>query len=285
MRLGVTVFLTDKAIGPASLAREVEERGFSSLFVPEHTHLPLRADRPPALVDGVDAQDYRRGLDPLVALMAAAGSTTRLRLGTGVLLVAQHDPIVLAKQVATLDHLSSGRVVLGVGFGWNRAEAEDHGVDFGLRRTLAAEHVACLRALWGQDQASYHGTMVDLPPCWSWPKPAQGAALPVLLGGGATDTVFEAICAWADGWLPIGGAGLAEALPRLWATAERRGRDPSSLQVVPFGTVPNEAKLERYASLGLKEVVLRVRSGPAAEVLGELDRHARFLDLVGGGER
>lgn len=280
MQLGITAFLTDRSMAPGPLALAAEERGFDSLYLPEHTHLPLRADVPPALVEGVDLEDYRRGLDPMVALGMAAQSTTGLRLGTGVLLVAQHDPIVLAKQLATLDHLSGGRVVLGVGFGWNRAEAEDHGVDFDRRRDVARDHVRCLQALWSMEQPEYHGEVVDLPPCWSWPKPCQRPRIRTLVGGGATDAVFDAVADYADGWLPVGGSGLAEAIPRLRERVERRGRDPEGIAVVPFGTVPTEAKLAHLAGLGIEEVVLRVPSGPEDAMLRHLDHHARFLSVA-----
>ncbi len=267
---------------PAELARAVEARGFASLFLPEHTHLPVRADAPPALVEGVRAEDYRRSLDPMVALGAAAAVTEQVRLGTGVVLVAQHDPIVLAKQVATLDRLSGGRVDLGIGFGWNAAEAADHGVPFARRREVARDHVGCMRALWSEEQPSYHGPFVDLEPCWSWPKPVQ-QPLPVLIGGGASDAVFAAVVESGDGWMPIGGAGLADALPRLRRRAEEAGRDPDELRVVPFGTVPTAGKLDHYRTLGVTEIVLRVPAGPAGEMLPVLDAHAGFLSEFGDG--
>jgi probable F420-dependent oxidoreductase len=277
VRLGITAFLTDRAMAPGALAREVEARGFDSLFLPEHTHLPVRAPEPPALVEGVNAEDYRRGLDPMVALGMAAQATTRIRLGTGVVLAAQHDPIVLAKQVATLDYLSGGRVVLGVGFGWNRAEAEDHGVDFSRRRQIAREHVQCMQALWSQDQPSFRGEHVQLPPCWAWPKPLQQPRVRTLVGGGATEAVFAAVAEYADGWLPIGGSGLGDAIPALHRRVEQEGRDPATVSVVPFGTVPDRAKLDHYTALGIDEVILRVRSGPEDEMLRQLDDHARFV--------
>ena len=277
MRLGITSFLTDRSMHPADLAREVEARGFASLYLPEHTHLPVRADTPPALVEGVDLEDYRRGLDPLVALAMAATVTTTIRIGTGVVLAAQHDPIVLAKQVATLDHLSGGRVVLGIGFGWNREEAADHGLAFADRRGVARDHVRCMQALWSEDRAEYHGRFVDLDPCWSWPKPLQRPGVPVLVGGGANPGVFGAIAEYGDGWLPIGGGGIAEALPELRRAVEAAGRDPSTVRVVPFGTVPTAGKLEHFRSLGIDEVVLRVPSGDADAMRRVLDDHAAFL--------
>jgi probable F420-dependent oxidoreductase len=280
MRLGITAFLTDRDMAPGALASAAEERGFDSLFLPEHTHLPLRADAPPALVEGVRADDYRRGLCPLVALATAVGSTKRLRLGTGILLAAQHDPITLAKQVATLDHLSGGRVTMGIGFGWNRAEAEDHHVDFGRRHALVREHVLCMQALWSQDEAEFHGELVDLPPAWAWPKPVQQPRVRTLVGGGSGDAVLSAVADYADGWLPIGGRGLAEAIPRLHRFAQLAGRDPSELTVVPFGTIGSAAKLEHYAALGVTEVILRVASGSPGEMLERLDALVPLLSVA-----
>ena len=240
MRLGITAFLTDRAMAPAELALAAEERGFHSLYLPEHTHLPVRADTPPALVEGVDADDYRRSLDPLVALATAASVTERILLGTGVMLVAQHDPIVLAKQLATLDHLSGGRVVLGIGFGWNREEAADHGVAFEDRRAVARDHVLCMQALWSEDQAEFHGRYVSLEPVWSWPKPVQQPRITTLIGGGANPSVFGAVAEYADGWMPVGGSGLAEALPRLRRAVEDGVGIPDGSGWFPFGTVPTD---------------------------------------------
>ena len=282
MRIGITAFLTDRDMTPADLGRAVEDRGFDSLYLPEHTHLPVRADTPPALVEGVHLDDYRRSLDPFVALSMAAAVTERITLGTGVVLAAQHDPIVLGKLIATLDQLSGGRVVFGLGFGWNREEAADHGVPFGERRAVAREHVLCMQALWSQEQAEFHGHYVDLDPCWSWPKPVQQPRVTTLVGGGAHPGVFDAIAEYADGWLPIGGSGLAEALPRLRKAVEAHGRDPGSVRVVPFGTVPGVEKLERYRDLGVDEVVLRVPSGTADEMLAVLDAHAAYVERFGG---
>jgi probable F420-dependent oxidoreductase len=240
----------------------------------------VRNDTPPALVDGVHLDDYRRSLDPFVALATAASVTERILLGTGVVLAAQHDPIVLAKQIATLDHLSGGRVVFGVGFGWNRDEAADHGVPFGQRREIAREHVLCMQALWAEDQAEFHGQFVSLDPCWSWPKPVQKPRVTTLLGGGATPTVFAAVAEYADGWMPIGGSGLGEAIPALRRAVEDEGRDPDSVRVVPFGTVPTAEKLAHFQSLGIDEVVLRVPSGSPDEMLRVLDGHAAYLAQV-----
>jgi probable F420-dependent oxidoreductase len=276
VELGITVFLTDLSLPPAELGREVEERGFSSLWLPHHTHLPIRESAPPGLVEGVSLDDYKRGLDPIVALTAAATATKQIRLGTGVLLVAQLDPVNLAKQLATLDHLSGGRVVLGVGAGWNRAEAEDHGLAFAARRAVLREHLLCMKTLWRDDVAEFHGQHVDLAPCWSWPKPIH-RRIPILVGGGATGVTWRAVCEYGDGWMPIGGAGLAKARTELQAAALAAGRDPPSLSITPFGSLPNAAKLAHFAELGVGEAILRVHSGSRAEILRQLDEHASFL--------
>jgi len=278
MRIGITVFLTDGGIDPVALARAVEARGFDSLYLPEHTHLPVRAAEPPGLVEGVRLEDYRRGLDPLLALSMAAAVTDRIRLGTGVLLVAQHDAIGLAKQIATLDHCSGGRFVLGIGYGWNRAEAADHGVDFSDRRELVAEKLGVMQALWSQEEASFAGELVTLEPAYAWPKPVQRPRVRTLIGGGAGPKLFGAIASHADGWLPIGGSGLSDHLPRLaeaWRAAGREGK-PS---VVPFGVVPSAGKLRHYAELGCDEIVLRVPMGDERSVLAVLDEHARLVGI------
>jgi probable F420-dependent oxidoreductase len=277
VRLGVTAFLNDRSMAPAAWAAAVEERGFHSLYLPEHTHLPADAARPPALVEGVSGEEYARSLDPFTSLAAAAATTQRILLGTGVTLVAQHDPIVLAKQIATLDHISGGRVVLGVGYGWNAREAADHGVDFAARRAVAREKVLCMQALWRDEVASFDGAYVTLPPSYAWPKPVQRPRVRTLIGAAAGPRLFAAVADFADGWLPIGGAGVAAALPELRRAFEVAGRDPQSLHVVPFGTVPTEAKLEHYASIGVTEVVLRVPAGGDDEMRRVLDDYSRFV--------
>jgi probable F420-dependent oxidoreductase len=280
VRLGITAALTDTDLAPADLATAVEELGFDSLYLPEHTHLPVEEDTPPALVGGVRLDDYKRCLDPLVALATAASVTSRIGLGTGILLAAQHEPILLAKQVATLDHLSGGRVTLGVGFGWNRTEAEDHGVDWSRRHDVVREHLAAMGAIWSADQAEYHGEFVDFGPTWSWPKPVQEPRVRTLVGGGANDVVLRAVVEYADGWMPIGGSGVGTAIPRLHALAEEAGRDPHALSVVPFGTIADQGKLEHYAALGIAEVVLRVRAGDGRSVRAELESLAPLLPFA-----
>jgi probable F420-dependent oxidoreductase len=276
MRFGITMFATDTSIGVVELARAAEERQLESLWLPEHTHIPTSRRTPPPTGDAELPEEYRRCLDPLVALMAAAAATEHLRVGTGILLAAQRDPIVTAKAVSTLDLLSGGRVDLGVGFGWNEDEMEHHGVGHAERRAVTREHVLAMRRLWEQDEASFEGEHVRLAPSWSWPKPIQ-RPLPVLVGGGAGPKLFEHIAEYAQGWIPIGGSGLTAAIPRLRDAFDAAGRDAAELRVVPFGTIPDAGKLEHFRSIGVTEVVLRVRSAPREVVLPLLDRHA---DLV-----
>ncbi|HEX8803552.1 MAG TPA: TIGR03619 family F420-dependent LLM class oxidoreductase [Acidimicrobiales bacterium] len=282
MRYGVTMFATDLSIDVVELARAVEERGLDSVWLPEHTHIPTSRKTQWPGGPGELPEEYRRALDPLVALAAAATATQRLRLGTGILLAAQRDPIVTAKAVASLDHLSGGRVALGVGFGWNEDEMEHHGVAYGERRDVAREHVMAMQALWADDEAAFAGEHVRFAPSWSWPKPRQRArsgapGVPVLLGGAAGPKLFAHVASYADGWIPIGGAGLTAALPRLHEAMAEAGRDPSGLEVVPFATIPDHGKLDHYADIGVTETVFQLPSAPRDVVLRRLDRQAELV--------
>lgn len=277
LEIGLTMFATDRSMDLAALAREAESRGFASLYVPEHTHIPTSRITPPPTGEAELAEEYRRTLDPFVALGAAAAVTSRIKLGTGVCLVAQRDPIVLAKEVATLDLLSGGRFVFGIGFGWNREEMAGHGVVYAERRALVREKMLAMRGLWTRERAGYLGQWVEIEESWSWPKPVQRPHPPVLLGGAAGPKLFAHIAEYGDGWMPIGGAGIAASLPALRAALEARGRDPGSVRVVPFGTVPSPGKLEYYASIGVREVVVRIPSASRDEVLVALDEISPYL--------
>lgn len=286
MRIATTIFLTDRTVSPTRLAHALEERGFSGLYLPEHTHIPVsRATDAP--MGGDLPEQYGRTLDPFVALGQAAAVTERLHLGTGITLVAQHDPIGLAKQVATLDHLSGGRFTLGIGYGWNVEEAADHGVEWATRRERVRDHMALMRALWSPQPTGYEGTYASVQPSAAHPKPvrpprelAPGRPLygpRTLIGGSAGPKLFAAIADHADGWLPIGGRGLTESLPVLRQAWEAAGRDPKTLEVVPYAVQPNPGKLGHYAELGLEEVVLQLPSAREAEVLRTLDDFAQYL--------
>lgn len=277
MRFGITIFATDRAWRFDELAPAVEDRGFSSLYIPEHTHIPTSRITPPPTGEAVLSEHYKHMLDPFVALGAAAAVTRELRLGTGIALIAQREPIATAKAIATLDHLSGGRVELGIGFGWNVDEMQHHGVDPARRRELVREHVLAMRALWTEEQAEFHGEFVDFSPSWSWPKPVQPGGPPVLLGGAPGPKLFAAIAEYCDGWMPIGGAGVREALPALAEACARVGRDPATVRLLPFGTLYDPAKIGYYASLGVEEIVLRLGEGTRDRVLPELDRLAAAI--------
>jgi len=276
------MFATDVSMAVPELAVESEARGLTSLFLPEHTHIPVSRRTPPPTGDAELAEEYRRTVDPFVVLAAAAALTETIRLGTGICLVAQREPIVTAKAVATLDALSGGRFDFGIGFGWNREEMIDHGVDPATRRAVAREHVLAMRALWRDETAAFKGDSVCFEASWAWPKPVQPGGPPVLLGGAAGPTMFAHVAEYADGWLPIGGSGIRAALPQLVAACEAAGRDPASVRVIPFGTMPDEGKLEYYASLGIDEVVLRLPTAPRDVVLPVLDRYAPVVARAAG---
>jgi probable F420-dependent oxidoreductase len=272
------MFATDQTLDPATLAREAEARGFHSLYLPEHTHIPTSRRTPPPTGDDVLAEEYRRTLDPLVALSAAAAVTDRILLGTGICVVAQREPIVTAKAIATLDRLSDGRFILGIGFGWNADEIEHHGITMATRRAVAREHVLAMRALWCDEVAEFHGEFVDFSPSWSWPKPVRPTGPPVLIGGAPGPKLLAHVAEYADGWIPIGGAGIRSALEDLRRTCDEVGRDPAGIRIVPFGTIPDPGKLRYYESLGIREVVLRVPGGDRDAVLPVLDDFAPLLE-------
>ncbi|MFB6818885.1 LLM class F420-dependent oxidoreductase [Streptomyces sp. NPDC056347] len=281
MRIGTTIFLTDRTISPLRLAHELEQRGFGGLYLPEHTHIPVSRDTPYPPGGDLPAE-YGRTLDPFVALAQAAAVTENLTLGTGITLVAQHDPIALAKQVATLDHVSGGRFTLGVGYGWNVEEAADHGVDWPARRALVRDRLALMQALWADQPKAYDGEFGSVRASDAYPKPAQRPRGPVngprtLIGGTAGPKLFAHIAEYTDGWLPIGGAGLADSLPKLRTAWEAAGRDPKHLQVVPYAVLPTPGKLSHYADLGIEEAVLQLPSAEEPEVLRTLDAYAKFL--------
>ncbi|ORT58687.1 TIGR03619 family F420-dependent LLM class oxidoreductase [Streptomyces sp. CB03238] len=275
MRIATTIFLTDQTITPVRLARELEQRGFAGLYLPEHTHIPVERTSPyPA--GGDLPPEYGRTLDPFIALGQAAAVTERLGLGTGITLVAQHDPIDLAKQVATLDHLSGGRLTLGIGYGWNREEAEDHGVTWTTRRERTRDRMALMRALWAAEPTAYEGETASVRASFAHPKPAGGAPR-TLIGGAAGPKLFAHIAEYADGWLPIGGRGLTETLPVLREAWEKAGRDPEALQVVPYAVRPSAGKLAHFADLGITEAVVQLPPSGEAEVLRTLDEYAQYV--------
>ncbi len=276
LRFGITMFVTDTSIAPGELAREVEERGFDSLFFPDHTHIPSARITPAPMGEPLPGQ-YARMLDVFIALTAAAGATQRLRIGSAVALIAQRDPIVTAKETATIDLLSNGRLTLGVGFGWNVEEMADHGVAYEQRRAVVREKMLAIQRLWSDEVASFDGEYVRLSPSWSWPKPVQRPRPPVLVGGGAGPKLFAHIAEYADGWIPIGGRGIAKSLPDLQKAFEDKGRDPKQIRVMPCGTIPEAKKIEYLISVGSTEIVLGADTGARDVVLRQLDDYAKII--------
>jgi probable F420-dependent oxidoreductase len=276
MRIGVTIHATDKSMSPVELAKEAEDRGFYSLYIPEHTHIPTSRRTPPPTGGDQLAEEYARSLDPYIALAAAASITSKIRLGTGIGLVAQHDTLTFAKQLATLDHVSDGRLVLGIGYGWNREEMENHGIDVSTRRAMVREKMLAMQGLWSQEVSEFHGEFVNFEPSWQWPKPVQRPRPRVLIGGAAGKILFAQMAEYADGWMPFGGAGMKTAVGELRAAFELRGRDPGEIHIVPMGVFPTEEKLDYYASMGVTETVLRLPSAPRDEVMPVLDGYIQF---------
>jgi probable F420-dependent oxidoreductase len=280
VRFGIVLFTSDRGIDPAAAARAAEDHGFDSFSVPEHTHIPVRRESAhPGTGDASLPDDrYLRTLDPWVCLSAAAAVTARIRLATAVALPVEHDPIALAKTIATLDHLSGGRVTLGVGFGWNVDELTDHGVPGHRRRTVLREYLEAMRALWTQQEASYDGEYVSFGPSWAWPKPTQHR-LPVLVGAGGTEKTFSWVARSADGWITTPGEQDIEPKVRLlqqtWKDAGRDG-DP---QVVVLAGKPDADALDRWAALGVSEVMFGLPDADEDVVVAYLGRLAGKLGL------
>jgi len=281
MRHGIVLFTCDRGITPAQAAKAAEDRGFATFYVPEHTHIPVKRAAPHPRTGGAALPDdrYLRTLDPWVSLATAATVTDRIRLGTAVALPVESDPIALAKTIATLDHLSGGRVTLGAGFGWNTDELADHGVPAGQRRTALREYVEAMRALWTQPEAAYDGEFVKFGPCWAFPKPVQ-AHLPLIIGAGGGPRTFEWIARNADGWLTTPGeqdiGGKAAALRQAWATAGRPGEPDIRLLVA---AKPAPGDLGAWATAGVTECLWGLPDGPAEAAAPYLDRLAARLAL------
>jgi len=267
MDIGVAVFATPDTVAPGPLARLVEERGFESLFFPEHTHIP--ADRrTPYPAGGELPRKYAHTYDLFVALTAAAAATTRLRVGSGICLVNQRDPITTAKAVASVDHLSGGRLEFGIGAGWNREEMENHGTDPRTRMRLVAERVLAMKAIWGQDEASYDGEFVKFDRIWSWPKPAQWPHPPILLGGNGP-TVEDRVLAYGDAWMP-NYLGRSDDLIARGKALQARADRP--IQLVLMGGTPKASMMERYESAGFRRMVFWLPSAGRGPIERELDR-------------
>jgi probable F420-dependent oxidoreductase len=281
MRLGVMMFPTDKAIQPIELAREVEARGFDSLWFPEHSHIPTSRRTPWGGREGAPPlpEEYWRSHDQFVALGAAAAATTTLKLGTGITLVAQRDPLWLAKEVASLDMISGGRFIFGVGYGWNLEEMENHGVEHKRRRAIVREKVLACKELWTKEEASYSGRWVNFDSSWSWPKPIQQPHPPILIGAAPTETTFRHVVEYADGWMPIEGRWpITEKILELRKMAEEAGRDPESLTIGVFGLKAEPGHIERQMEAGVSLGALGLPPAPRDTVLKVLDTYAPLVE-------
>lgn len=280
---GVVTFVTDYSMPPVELARAVEDLGLESVFVTEHTHIPAVRESP--WPGGAELpREYSHTLDPFVALAAMAAVTSTVRIGTGVCLVAQHDPIVLAKQVASLDHLSGGRLLLGVGAGWNREEMRNHGVDPGTRFGSMRERVEAMRAIWTEDEASYAGKHVAFDRIWSWPKPVQPGGPPVLIGGSGAK-VLDRVLAYGDGWTPIGRqtgdlTAIADRIAELQERAAEAGRD--RIPVTVYGGSTNADTLGRFAAIGVDRVLHVLPSAGADELVPRMQAIVAARDAAAG---
>jgi probable F420-dependent oxidoreductase len=277
MHLGICMFATEYAIPVDELAREAEARGFESLWVPEHTHIPV-SRRTPFPSGGELPKEYSHTHDPFVSLMAAAAATKRLRIGTGICLIIERDPIVTAKCVASLDMLSGGRFLFGIGGGWNAEEMENHGTEYKTRFRLMREQVLAMKEIWTKDEAQFHGEFVRFDPMWSWPKPVQKPHPPVLLGGESGHTL-QRVVDFCEGWFPRGRSAdaILPGLADLRTRADKAGRDPKTISTSVFGAPADRAVLDRWAQAGVERGILRLPSADRSTVLPMLDGWAKLL--------
>ena len=273
---GVVTFQDDFAIRPDEVARAAEERGFESIFFIDHTHIPVRRTTPYPL-GGDLPKDYYHNHDLFVAMSFAAAATKKIKIGSGICLVIERDVITLAKEVASLDSLSNGRVIFGIGGGWNREEMEDHGTDFTTRWRRLRESIEAMKAIWRDDEAEYHGELVDFEKIWSWPKPAQKPHPPILLGGHG-EKAFDRVIRYCDGWLPLTWVdpNIIPEIQELRERARKAGRDPKTISVTVFGAKPEGKQLDAYAEAGVERVLFGLPNAGADKVLPALDRLAKL---------
>src|SRR5579863_2284332 len=279
MKFGASMFFTDYSMTPTELAQALEQRGFDIMWAPEHSHIPL-SRKTPFVLGGDLPKRYYDVMDPFVTLSMAAAVTKTLKLGTGVCLIAQRDPIQTAKLVASIDVVSNGRFVFGIGNGWNQDEMENHGTVFTSRHKLARERVEAMKAIWTQDTAEYHGEFVNFGPMQTWPKPVQKPHPPILIGGAFPYSARRAV-RYGDGWMPqvteYAKTPLLELIPRFRQMAAENGRDPASLEISIGGQQPDEDVIKRYDDVGVNRVSCSVESAKADVILPILDRWAEII--------
>jgi probable F420-dependent oxidoreductase len=277
MKVGVYYFPTDYGINIAELAGALEQRGFESLFVCEHTHIPV-SRKSPFPGGGELPKRYKHTHDPFVALSFAAAATKKIKLGTGICLIPQHDPIVTAKSVASLDQLSGGRFILAMGGGWNVEEMENHGAKYDTRFKLLRERALAMKELWTKEEAEFHGQFVNFDKVWSYPKPKQQPHPPLFLGG-ESDHTLKRVVEFCDGWFPRarGGFEPKSAMERLKKAAAAAGRDPKSLSITVFAAPPDAGKLAPYREAGIDRVLFEVPDLGRDEILRSLDKNAPLV--------
>jgi len=283
MKIGAAMFFTDYSMAPGELARALEERGFDSVWAPEHSHIP--ASRASPFPSGGDLpKKYYDAMDPFVSLTAAAVATTTLKVGTGVCLVPQRDPIQTAKLVASIDQVSNGRFLFGVGNGWNADEMANHGTDFKSRHKLARERIEAMKQIWTKSKAEYHGEFVNFDPVMAWPKPVQTPHPPIIVGGAFPYGARRAL-RYGDGWMPHRSRpqypNVADIIPQYRDLVAESGRDPASVPVSIWGAKEDIAMLERDRSLGVVRVIVSLDSAEADVILLELDRWAEIIRRLG----
>ena len=290
MKFGISMFPTDFSAGPAELARAIEDHGFESFWVSEHSHMPLNTEFP--LADSVP-RDYASMLDPFVALSAAAAVTSSIKLGTAICLVPQRDPINCAKEVSSLDLVSNGRFLFGIGPGWNAPEMRNHGTDPTKRIQTMRERVEAMKALWTMEEAEYHGQIEDFDPVWQWPKPLQDPHPPILVAG-AHQNVLKRVVGYGDGWIPFvvpthteqtrgrmtSLAELKEYIPRLHELADEGGKPAPSITIV--GMAPDAESFATFEQLGVDRVVLGLTPAPMEDALKQLEQNVAAIDAAGG---
>ena len=285
MDFGAMMFCTDFSIRPDDLAKLLEDRGFESMWVPEHSHIP--ADRRSPWPGGAELpQEYWHTYDPFVALTAAAAATTTLKVGTGICLVIERDPIMMAKEVASVDRLSNGRFIFGIGGGWNREEMANHGTRSRSRWRLLRERILAMKEIWTQEEAEFHGEFVNFDKMWAYPKPVQRPHPPILMGGDGP-TTFDRVVEYCDGWMPIsgrpqsGGPSLQEKIAMLRRQAEEAGRDPASINITTFrgpdGSQPEPDAIRRLEKAGVDRVIFGLPSAERDTVLPIIDQCAKLI--------
>ena len=284
LNFGVSMFFTDYSMGPGELGKALEERGFESVWAPEHSHIPV-SRKTPFPAGGDLPKKYYDAMDPFVTLTAAAVATKTLKIGTGVCLVNQRDPIQTAKLVASIDQISGGRFLFGIGNGWNQDEMENHGTDFSKRHKMVRERVEAMKEIWTKSKAEYHGEFVNFDPMMAWPKPVQKPHVPVIVGGAFPYSARRAI-RYGEGWIPQAARGayseIADMIPRFHQMCAEAGRDPGSIEITSWFPRQDADLMKRYEDLGVKRVVFNLESEKADKVLPVIDTIGALMRKVNG---